>query len=273
MSWFALKNGERLFYEETGAGDRTVVMVHGWASTRKVFAPVLPAVSRAARCVTYDQRGHGNSRQANREKVTMDTLADDLDALIRGLGLGGVTLLGWSMGAGVVMDYVSRRGCGALRQLVLCDMTPRQRNDEDWNLGLYQGRFTKVLSEKEARESFFSLYREFAVNAVPRLSRIPGFLLGLPLKLKLSAYDEEVLISLALSMLEKDLRPCVERITVPVHYFYAEPGSLFSPGLAGWYREHIRTPFRSVGFPDSTHMLIYEHPRQFAREVIRALDC
>ena len=117
MSYFTLKNGERLYYEDTGSGEETVVMLHGWTNSHEVFAPCVPAISRKARCITYDHRGHGGSREANREQVTMDTLAGDLNELITGLGLREVTLLGWSMGAGVVMDYPAVYGCGALRRV------------------------------------------------------------------------------------------------------------------------------------------------------------
>lgn len=73
-------------------------------------------------------------------------------------------------------------------------------------------------------------------------------------------------------MKEKDFRECVGKITVPVNYFYAVPGSLFCPELAEWYKEHVRTPYRAVAFPDSTHMLIADHPEQFAKEVVKVLE-
>ena len=68
-------------------------------------------------------------------------------------------------------------------------------------------------------------------------------------------------------MKTQDNRPVAGQITVPVTYFYADPGSLFSPVLADWYKEHVVTPFRAVRFPNSTHMLIREYPEKFAEEV------
>lgn len=272
MSDFILKNGEKLRYEDTGAGEETVVMLHGWTSTRKVFASALPAISRAARCITFDFRGHGDSRRANRDTVTLDTLAGDLDELIRGLGLHDITLLGWSMGAAVALSYASAYGCGSLRQLILCDMTPRLLNGGDWTLGLDREKLTRADTLEEIEADLFPLFRRFSAETIPKLAGIPDVLLWLPLKRRLAACDEGVLASLAFSMKETDLRPCVEEITVPVTYFYAVPGSLFSPALADWYGAHVKTPFRSVAFPHSTHILIREHPRRFAREVIRALD-
>ncbi len=272
MSYFTLSNGEKLYYEDTGKGKDTVVMLHGWTSTHEVFEPALPAICQKARCITYDHRGHGKSKDANHDHVTMDTLASDLDELIRGLDLHDITLLGWSMGAGVCLNYMSIYGCDALRQVVLCDMTPRQLNDENWHLGLYQGKYTKEDMERDAGKDFYSLYKAFAIGAIPRLAKVPGFLLRRPLKKKLAECDEGVLRSLGADMKAKDYRDSVEKITVPVTYFYAVPGSLFCPELADWYKDHVRTPFRAAAFENSTHMLITDHPEQFAREVIKVLN-
>lgn len=201
----------------------------------------------------------------------MEMLAGDLDELIRGLSLSDVTLLGWSMGAGVALNYVRLYGCGTLRQLILCDMTPKQLNDGEWKLGLYQGRYTKEDMERDAGKDFYSLYREFAIGAIPKLAKVPGFLLRRPLKKKLADCDEAVLKSLAASMKLQDNRPAVGQITVPVTYFYADPGSLFSPKLADWYREHVPTRCSAVRFPESTHMLVSDYPEKFAEEVGAAL--
>ena len=201
----------------------------------------------------------------------METLASDLKELIEGLSLSNITLLGWSMGAGVIFNYVRCYGCDRLKQIVLCDMTPKQLNDSDWKLGLYQGRYTKEDMERDANKEFFSLYKEFAIGAVPKLAKIPGFLLRRPLKKRLAQCNESVLRSLAASMKLQDNRPIAEQISVPVTYFYADPGSLFSPQLADWYKEHIVTPYKAVRFPESTHMLISDHPELFTEEVCKVL--
>ena len=72
-------------------------------------------------------------------------------------------------------------------------------------------------------------------------------------------------------MKAQDNRKAVEQITVPVTYFYADPGSLFSPELAEWYRAHIAAPYRAVRFPKSSHMLVSEYPEKFAEEVGKVL--
>jgi pimeloyl-ACP methyl ester carboxylesterase len=274
MSYFKLKNGEELYYEDLGNGPETLVMMHGWTSSHDIFEEPVSKLKEKARCIIYDHRGHGGSRNANHEKPTMETLAGDLNEIIHGLSLSNVTLLGWSMGAGVALNYVRIYGCDALKQIVLCDMTPKQINDEEWKLGLYQGAYTREDMEKERNsgKDFFSLYKAFAVGAVPRLKKVPGFLLNRPLKKKLKECDETVLKSLSASMKEQDNRDVAAMITVPLTYFYADPGSLFSPKLALWYKEHVKTKFHAVCFPESDHMLVTNDPDRFTENVARLLD-
>ena len=267
MSYFSLKDGQRLYYEDKGHGPDTLIMMHGWTSSHDIFLKPMESLQEQARCIIYDHRGHGGSRKANSGSPTMETLASDLNEIIQGLSLSNVTLLGWSMGAGTVFNYVRLYGCDALKQIILCDMTPKQLNDEEWKLGLYQGKYTKEDMARDAGKDFYSLYREFAVGAIPKLAKVPGFLLKKPLKEKLDNCDESVLRSLAASMKTQDNRTVVEQITVPVTYFFADPGSLFSPELADWYQEHVRTPYKAVRFPDSTHMLVSDYPEKFAEEV------
>ena len=72
-------------------------------------------------------------------------------------------------------------------------------------------------------------------------------------------------------MKAQDNRQTVEMITVPLTYFFADPGSLFSPKLADWYKEHVKTPYKAVQFPNSNHMLVSDYPEKFTEEVGRVL--
>ena len=267
MSYLTLKNGEKLYYEDVGNGPDTLVMMHGWTSSHEIYQKPVEMLRKQVRCIIYDHRGHGKSKEANSGTPTMETLAEDLHELIRELSLSDITLLGWSMGGGVIFNYVRLYGCDGLKQIILCDMTPKQLGDEEWHLGLYQGKYTKEDMRRDAGKDFYSLYKEFAIGAIPKLKKIPGFLLKKPLKEKLAACDEAVLRSLAASMKAQDNRPVASQITVPVTYFYADPGSLFSPELAVWYKNHITSPFKAVRFPESTHMLVSDYPEKFAEEV------
>ncbi|MDO4806489.1 MAG: alpha/beta hydrolase [Coriobacteriales bacterium] len=270
-AYFTLANGEKLYYEDTATGNDVLVMMHGWTSTHAVYDKPVELLKGKARCITYDHRGHGASKDANGDHVTMETLASDLHELLVGLSLDAVTLVGWSMGAGVAMTYLEMFGTERLRQVVLCDMTPKQLNDDEWKLGLYQGAFTAQDEANNAGKSFYQLYKEFAIGAMPKLKKVPGFLLRRPLKKRLATCDEGVLRSLSVSMKGQDHRGCFAGFDIPLSYFYAYPGSLFSPELASWYQQNVPSSYKSVRFDDATHMLIEEQPQKFADQLAALL--
>jgi pimeloyl-ACP methyl ester carboxylesterase len=254
-----------------GSGPKTLVMMHGWTSSHKVFQEPVSLLPEDVRCILYDHRGHGGSRWANLHHVTMETLASDLHELLTGLDLTDVTLLGWSMGAGVAMTYVGMYGCERLKQIILCDMTPRQLNDEEWKLGLFHGTYTREDMQRNAKKEFLEIYRDFAIGAVPILKNIRPRVLTMVLARRLRFCDETVLRSLSTSMKAQDNRANVAKITVPLTYFYAQPGTLFPSALADWYREHTGGPYRAVAFTGSTHLLPTDAPITFAANVKKLL--
>ena len=271
MSYFTLSNGEQLYYEDTATDGKPLVMMHGWTGRCDEYLEAVKMIGDKARCIIYDHRGHARSKDANSETVTMETLASDLHELLVGLDLDDVTLLGWSMGAGAAMNYLERYGTERLRQIILCDMTPKQINDDEWKLGLNQGKYTAEDWAAEEGRPFFDLYKEFVIKASPKLRFIPGFLLKKPLREIIDRGDEEVLKSLASSMKSQDLRGCFAKLDVPLTYFYANPGSIFSPELAQWYEQNVPTEYKSVCFEHATHLLVEEQPEKFAAEILALL--
>ncbi|HMB27475.1 MAG TPA: alpha/beta hydrolase [Blastocatellia bacterium] len=102
-------DGANLFYKDWGNG-KPVVFVHGWALNSDMWQyQMIHLADQGLRCVAYDSRGHGRSSDHGRG-YDYDTLAGDLAAVIEQLNLREVTLVGHSMGCGVVVRYLSRHG-------------------------------------------------------------------------------------------------------------------------------------------------------------------
>jgi pimeloyl-ACP methyl ester carboxylesterase len=113
----------KLHYEDYGAG-KPVVLIHGWPLSSRSWEYQLPALVQARhRVVTYDRRGFGQSSQPW-EGYDYDTLAADLDALLAHLDLREVTLVGFSMGGGEVVRYLSTYGSGRVAKAVLASAVP-----------------------------------------------------------------------------------------------------------------------------------------------------
>jgi len=112
------RDGANLAYTDWGDG-APVVFVGSWALPSRMWeAQIAALASGSVRCVTFDRRGHGRSPDPGRG-YDMDTLADDLAAVLEQLDLTGVTLVGHSMGCAEVIRYLARHGDARVRQLVL----------------------------------------------------------------------------------------------------------------------------------------------------------
>jgi non-heme chloroperoxidase len=107
-----------LFYTDY-PGDEPVVFAHAWGLNGDMWSYQLPELMTAGfRCVTYDRRGHGHSDRPP-TGYDIDTLADDLAAVIERLDLSNITLIGHSMGTAEVIRYLTRHGSGRIARLVL----------------------------------------------------------------------------------------------------------------------------------------------------------
>jgi non-heme chloroperoxidase len=115
-------DGVGLFHRDWGSGP-PVVFVASWSLPSDSWAYQMLALSEAGcRCVAYDRRGHGRSDDPGRG-FDFDTLADDLAAVMEALDLRGATLVGFSMGTGEVVRYLTRHGAGRVARIVLIGTT------------------------------------------------------------------------------------------------------------------------------------------------------
>jgi pimeloyl-ACP methyl ester carboxylesterase len=114
-----------LYFEDHGPRDGApVVLIHGWPLSGRSWEAQVPALIDAGhRVVTYDRRGFGWSSQPW-TGYDYDRFAADLDALLQHLDLKNVTLVGFSMGGGEVVRYISTYGTERIAKAVLAAAVP-----------------------------------------------------------------------------------------------------------------------------------------------------
>jgi len=96
-------DGVPIAYEIHGAGEPALVFVHGWSCDRAFWREQLDELARDHQVVALDLPGHGSSG-ADRASWTIAGLADDVRALVEGLDLQRVILIGHSMGGPVCLE-------------------------------------------------------------------------------------------------------------------------------------------------------------------------
>jgi len=88
-----------LHYIAEGAGP-AVVLVHAFQMDAREWDEIAPVLARSHRVIRYDVRGHGRSASAARPTAAHDDLRDLLDEL----HVTRASLVGLSMGSGIVLD-------------------------------------------------------------------------------------------------------------------------------------------------------------------------
>lgn len=112
-------NHAKLYVHTRGSGEDVIVFSHGYLMNHSMFNGQIEALSKQFTCVSYDQRGHGQS-EVTADGYDMDNLVDDAIALIESLNVGAVHFVGMSTGGFVGMRIGLRRP-DLLKSLVLMD--------------------------------------------------------------------------------------------------------------------------------------------------------
>ena len=120
-----------LFVTDWGSGP-PVVFTHAWGLRSDQWTYQVPALAGAGlRCVLYDRRGHGRSDRPA-AGYDIDTLADDLAAVIEHFDLREATLICHSLGSKEGVRYLTRHGDSRIARLVLvAPITPLLRRSAD----------------------------------------------------------------------------------------------------------------------------------------------
>jgi pimeloyl-ACP methyl ester carboxylesterase len=94
-------NGITLGYEDTGSG-APLILLHGGFGTQEMFGPNLGLLGAGRRLIGVDLQSHGRSPASDRP-LRVETLADDVAALIEHLELGQAAVMGFSFGGAVAL--------------------------------------------------------------------------------------------------------------------------------------------------------------------------
>ena len=111
-------NGQHISYTDHGGDGPVVLFSHGFLMDASMFDQQVDALHGEFRCVTWDERGHGDT--AADGPFTYWDSADDALALLTHLGIEQATLAGMSQG-GFISMRAALRAPDRVRALVLID--------------------------------------------------------------------------------------------------------------------------------------------------------
>jgi pimeloyl-ACP methyl ester carboxylesterase len=112
----------QLSIAEAGAGQRPLLLVHGFTGGKEDFTPWLELLAQDGwHAVAPDLRGHGaSSKPASESEYSFKIMAEDMLALTDALGWDRFVLLGHSMG-GMIAQVMAIAAASRLDGLILMD--------------------------------------------------------------------------------------------------------------------------------------------------------
>jgi pimeloyl-[acyl-carrier protein] methyl ester esterase len=256
---------------EQGRG-RPIVLVHGWSAHSGFFRDQMALSKAGLRVIAPDLPGHGRDRTTARRggagggPPRLADLADRLAAFLAARDLRGAVLVGWSMGATVVLDCLARHGDARIGGLVIVDMAPRITNDADWRLGLRSGLDARV-GERAAR-MMEADWRAYAPRIAAALFA-PGVEPGLAAwaRRELADNDGRTMAALWRDLVAADQRRLAAAIAVPTLVVTGVDSQLYAGPAGRWFAEAIAGA-RHVAIAGAGHAPQLERPDAFNRAVV-----
>lgn len=216
MSYLKTNDGTNLNYNDCGTG-RPVLLVHGWSIGSDSWENMVAHLChKGYRCITYDQRGCGRSEKPW-NGFDFKTLAQDLACIIEKLGLTDLTLVGHSMGCGVICQYLIDYGENSISQAVFIGTTtPFLSHAEDNPNGLDPDLFEKaILKMRSDRPGYVQNLADGFFNLPAKNETVSPRMVDWTINVTLQASkraSEEMYRTAWFS----DLRSIISQITIPV---------------------------------------------------------
>jgi pimeloyl-ACP methyl ester carboxylesterase len=111
--------GTEMYWESRGSGGTPLLLVHGGYGLTSGFDAVAEQWARGRRVIAVELDGHGHTRRSARP-FRWETFGDDIAAVIAGLGLETVDLLGYSLGGGASLRCAIQHPSLVRRLVLLC---------------------------------------------------------------------------------------------------------------------------------------------------------
>lgn len=262
----------RLHVDDTGGTGRPVVLVHGWPMSGESWQEqVRPLAGMGHRVVRYDRRGFGRSARPG-TGYDYDTLADDLDGVLSGLDLRGVTLVGFSMGGGEVVRRLARHGDDRVHSIVLAAaVTPYMaRTDDNPDGPLDQATADAMAAAlTDDRDAFFEgfttqFFSAGGEDSVTERQRADAIALC-------RQSDQKAALACAEAFATTDFRGDLATITVPTLVIHGDSDAIV-PFEGSGMLTHATIPGAELAVvPGAPHGLNVSHAEVFNRALIAFL--
>ncbi|HYO63644.1 MAG TPA: alpha/beta hydrolase [Pyrinomonadaceae bacterium] len=281
----------RLHYAECGAGDRLVLLLHGFPECWYSWRHQLTALGSRFRVVAPDLRGYNLSDKPPRvEDYRVERLVDDVLGLIRHFGAREAAVVGHDWGA-LVAWAVAQRHPAYVRKLVALQVPPPRV-------------WVANMTWRQAARSWYMLFFQLpslpewwlsandfaAVERMFRTTTRPGTFTDTDIAVYKSALRQPFALTAGLNYYRansgrlKDglvnlLRgggdrdwSSDERIKVPTFFIYGERDMAVVPDTVRGVEEYMDAPYREMRLADANHWVQQEYHAEVSAALMSFLE-
>lgn len=256
-------DGPDIHAVETGPTDaRTLLFVHGISQHHLAWRGQFRSeLAEEHHLVAVDLRGHGESETPAEGYDCSEAWAGDIQAVVEGLDLDEVVLVGWSYGSLVALDYLATHGADRVAGAVLVGVVTGVGSDrtDGWLQPGYLDLFPELLSE-DVETSIDALQRFVAQcvhgNPDPEDRYLTlGYNAAVPPRVRGAMLDRSV-----------DHLDLLSEVPVPTLLVHGAHDGVVSPEAAEAAHDRLPESTLSV-YPDSGHTPFRENPERFAADL------
>jgi pimeloyl-ACP methyl ester carboxylesterase len=236
----------------------------------------LAALTQGHQVYCPDARGHGGHTLSVNQEPDVVRLARDLLNLLDYYGLEQAAVVGHSMGALTLWQFIRDFGCQRLSRICIIDQSPKLVTDATWTHGIY-GNFDAVHSlqlinnlESDFAESVLRLIangrntraRESYERNSSGWQQVRQNLLGL---------DSPPLVAIWKSLIAADYRDVLASISVPTLLVWGAESNFYTEATAQYLLARIRSASLSC-YENADHCPHFKDPQRFADELLQLID-
>ncbi|MBO1003681.1 alpha/beta fold hydrolase [Pseudogracilibacillus auburnensis] len=119
-----LDNGEEIAYREREGGEKPILLIHGNMTSSKHWDLLMEAFDSNYKLYAVDLRGFGFSSYRNRIQAIKD-FSDDVKGFVDAIGLKNFSIIGWSTGGAVAMQFEIDYPCLCKKMVLLASGSTR----------------------------------------------------------------------------------------------------------------------------------------------------
>jgi pimeloyl-ACP methyl ester carboxylesterase len=260
------RDGTRLYVGDWGSG-RPVVLLTGWTLNSDIWGSHIAALAaKGFRCIAPDRRGHGRS-DVPVGGYDVDTLTDDVAAVMERLDLSDCVLVGYSMGSMEAVRYMARHGSARVSRLVLiAPVTPYLLKTED-----NPDAVPRAMIEAQYAEIAKDFPKWIADNEPPFFTPDTGAETRSWIKTMMTSVPLPVALACRSAISTTDTRAALSRIDRPTLIVHGDKDASAPIPITGAKSAKLIPGAKLVVVEGAPHALILTHRERVLAELLKFL--